>query len=522
MKCYEKFSENDRQIIFNNFWKLGNKSRQRDFLIQCVVKGSVKRIRTKMISRRSNTYSYFLSYMGEKYQVCQQYLLTTLDIKQKFLIYTTNNCSPVATALSDSRGQVIPKNKLNEIIVSKLHEFIKKLPAVPSHYCRASTTKKYLPAEFMNILRLYAVYKDYCKTNNDTPVSKYFFRKVFTEEYNLGFHLPKKDKCRTCSKFDNIINLYGGSSQDESMINHQQHINDKEDCKAMFLKYQKPLDSTRSLCVSFDLQKVLNTPKGDNMNLYYSRKFSTYNLTIYESRNQNAFCYLWDETIGNRGCNEIVSCIYNYLIRVDHRQSITSIALFCDSCAGQNKNKAMFAMIQYVLKFELKCITEIKLTFLLPGHTYMPVDSIHATIERFIKKTTVWAPSEWPPIIRNARTNPRPLEVIELKSTEFLDWKQFSTTFFPNILKTETGERVMNSKLRSLLFIKIDEDVDIMIFESYKFEECPKKLKVIKKRGRFVQKPTLPKKCYERKLPISSAKFKDLSDLCKNGIIPEK
>ncbi|XP_029343269.1 uncharacterized protein LOC107884503 isoform X2 [Acyrthosiphon pisum] len=61
-----------------------------------------------------------------------------------------------------------------------------------------------------------------------------------------------------------------------------------------------------------------------------------------------------------------------------------------------------------------------------------------------------------------------------------------------------------------------------MIFESYKFEECPKKLHVIKKRGRFAQTPTLPNKCYERKLPISSAKFKDLSDLCKNGIIPEK
>lgn len=65
-KCYEKFSENDRQVIFDNFWKLGDKSRQRNFLIQCVIKGSVKRIRTKTISRRSNTYSYFLSYMGEK------------------------------------------------------------------------------------------------------------------------------------------------------------------------------------------------------------------------------------------------------------------------------------------------------------------------------------------------------------------------------------------------------------------------------------------------------------------------
>lgn len=123
------------------------------------------------------------------------------------------------------------------------------------------------------------------------------------------------------------------SLQDESIINHQQHLNDKEDCKAMFLKYQKRIDNS-TLCVSFDHQKVLNTPKGDNMNLYYSRKFSTYNLTIYENINQNSFCYLWGEITGNRGCNEIVTCIYNYLISVDERKTIKSIALFSDSCAG--------------------------------------------------------------------------------------------------------------------------------------------------------------------------------------------
>lgn len=181
----------------------------------------------------------------------------------------------------------------------------------------------------------------------------------------------------------------------------------------------------------------------------------------------------------------------------------------------------MFAMISYVLKYVLKYITEIKLTFFLPGHTYMPVDSIHATIETFIKKKTVWAPSEWPPLIRNARTNPRPLEVIELKSTDFMDWKQFCTSVFPNILKTVSGEKIMSSKLKSLLFTKKGDDVDVLLFQSYKYEEYPKKLQVIKKSGRYL-KPTSPKTCYDGKLPILAAKFKDLSDLCKNGKIPEK
>lgn len=73
--------------------------------------------------------------MGEKNQVCQQYLLRTLDIKQKFLLYTIENSSPVATAICDDRGKVIPNNKINEITVPKLHAFIKKLLAIPFHYC---------------------------------------------------------------------------------------------------------------------------------------------------------------------------------------------------------------------------------------------------------------------------------------------------------------------------------------------------------------------------------------------------
>jgi len=57
--------------------------------------------------------------------------------------------------------------------------------------------------------------------------------------------------------------------------NQEKHLKEKEECKAMFLHHQKSLDSD-SLCISFDLQKVLNAPARNNMNLYYSRKYSRY------------------------------------------------------------------------------------------------------------------------------------------------------------------------------------------------------------------------------------------------------
>lgn len=60
------------------------------------------------------------------------------------------------------------------------------------------------------------------------------------------------------------------------------------------------------VCSSFDLQKVLNTLMGPHMNLYFDRKYSYYNCSIYEFGTCNEYAYLWGEIDGLRGCNEIV------------------------------------------------------------------------------------------------------------------------------------------------------------------------------------------------------------------------
>lgn len=75
---------------------------------------------------------------------------------------------------------------------------------------------------------------------------------------------------------------------------NQLHLYEKDEYKSMFLFDQQISKCGGNFfCSSFDLQKVLNTRLGQNMNLYYSRKFSSYNCTIYESGTQNAYAYLW-------------------------------------------------------------------------------------------------------------------------------------------------------------------------------------------------------------------------------------
>lgn len=179
------------------------------------------------------------------------------------------------------------------------------------------------------------------------------------------------------------------------------------------------------------------------------------------------------ENLWTRGSNDIVSYMDKYLIQTVHSDKYKYLALYSDLCAGQNKNKAMMAIIHKTLSEDLKYINEIKLTFLIPGHTYTPVDSIHATIEHFVKNKTVWDPSEWITLIRNTRSNPKPLEIIEMKYKDFMDWKTFSLSVFPITLKNSTGDVIQISKIKSLVFQKNESIVLINVFYSYDADEIP-------------------------------------------------
>lgn len=96
-------------------------------------------------------------------------------------------------------------------------------------------------------------------------------------------------------------------------------------------------------------------------------------------------------------------------------------------------------MIGMLNKFinKAKYVTSVKITYLVPGHTYMPVDAINSTTDNFLKNRTVWAPSEWPTLIANSKKNPGPLEVKVMKFNDFFDWKTFTSSVMEKTLMTD-------------------------------------------------------------------------------------
>lgn len=81
-----------------------------------------------------------------------------------------------------------------------IRDIIKSLALVSSHYCRSTMKSHYLPSG-LSENRLYLDYKDYC-TELGVVVGKVsFYKHIFTSEFNIGFHRPKK--CEYCSEFEN-------------------------------------------------------------------------------------------------------------------------------------------------------------------------------------------------------------------------------------------------------------------------------------------------------------------------------
>ncbi|CAG9787177.1 unnamed protein product [Diatraea saccharalis] len=166
--CANKFTEDDRNNVFENYWGLGCDKRQKDYLLSCAKEKPIGRKRSSSNIRKIS-YDYFISYNGQNDR---------------------------------------------------------------------------------NISFLYLQYLNYVRENNpeSSVLLKREFRDIFKKDFNIEFHLPKKDKCAFCEKCKNL-------SPENKIIfeqtpEYKNHILDKEKCKQLFLEDQKMSKLTDSNSLS--------------------------------------------------------------------------------------------------------------------------------------------------------------------------------------------------------------------------------------------------------------------------------
>uniref|UniRef100_A0A6B2EIE4 DUF7869 domain-containing protein n=1 Tax=Phlebotomus kandelakii TaxID=1109342 RepID=A0A6B2EIE4_9DIPT len=445
--------------------------------------------------------------------------LQTLGITQQIVKTAFNKCDPLTMgAFGDKRG--ICKRKMTEddiALKESVEKHIKSFPTVDSHYTRKDSVKTYLEND-LSLAGMYRLYLDFTKENYPDlkPAAQWKYREIFDHNFNIGFHQPKKDQCAECEAFKNSSEEEKSGQSNE----YNAHLSNKNRAREL-----KDADKTKAItdekvCTAvFDFQKLLYCPIAQTNVFYYKRKLAIINFTVFDMGAKKGTCYMWNETQGKRGGNEVSSCLLKFITDACET-GVQEFLFWSDNCIGQNKNQILFSMYCWIAKRFRISITH---RFLEKGHTQNEGDSVHALIERVSRNKTIYSPEQWNGIIQNAKTTNK-YNVVEMDVPDFLDFRKIK-----NILsakKNTAGETVRWTRIREVRVSS--EDLDNFTYK-YSFDEQPQMIclaaSATQKKGRprknQVSNESLPPPVRNQPWPLQKCKYDDLQYFCNGNYIPK-
>ncbi len=381
-------------------------------------------------SRRKKSNTYSLPLNDQNVRVCQVFYLTTLDINHKRVqAYHQKKhqmCgTPVHLQWGKSANRVVP----NEV-KDGIRSHIKSLPRVELHYNRANTKKEYL-SPGLNITILYEKYVERCKESR-TPGKLHLYREIFNKEFNITFHISKKDRCDTCEAMK-----VNEAPTDEEQVNFKKHLQGKTETK---IERDNDRSDKEKFVICFDLQNVFALPTAEVSSFFYKRKLNVYHMTAHCSSNKKGYGAMWHEGHTGRAGNDIARSVLRLLEAIVEENSedprIKHIILWSDSCVPQNRNSFFASAFKVFLKNHPEILT-IEHKFCEPGHS--SIDNLHSQIESVCRHSEIGLLRM---LMKVNRSNP--LKVIQMKAEDFKD--------FSAIAREGKYVKVPFTKVKSLLF----------------------------------------------------------------------
>ena len=146
LHCFNVLSQEQRQRIFDNFWKLGWFDIQTGYLCGAVKALAVKRQYTNHTQSRRNTTRVYVHHDGRvSVHVCRMAFLRIHGISNNRLtrVLKKNATGRGETHKRDERGRHPPKNKISDVKIEAVKEHIKSFPQYSSHYsCRDNPNRR--------------------------------------------------------------------------------------------------------------------------------------------------------------------------------------------------------------------------------------------------------------------------------------------------------------------------------------------------------------------------------------------
>nr|CAH7719266.1 unnamed protein product [Callosobruchus chinensis] len=213
-----------------------------------------------------------------------------------------------------------------------------------------------------------------CSEKNLTQVaSSAIHRKVFTEEYNLGFHRPRKDQCWVCMAY-NCPQSNKASMETE----YRAHIAAKDRAREEKRLSKQFAENSKNSCNMFFLYRAIRI---------------VFNFTIYYTVSKQGDCFIWREVEGKRGSCEIAGCLYKYFESLP--KLVNQVQCFSDRCDGRNLYKYLSGMCLTAVQ-RIPNLESTELMFLVSGHSEMVRYSMHSAIFTGFKRVLkAHLPQDW-------------------------------------------------------------------------------------------------------------------------------
>ncbi|CAG4936433.1 unnamed protein product [Parnassius apollo] len=274
--------------------------------------------------------------------------------------------SPTLDIENTSSAALVPKYKH---VTQKVKIWIDLIPKVPSHYCRASSSNLYVESTFRSEKHMHDVFVEWCREHSYRAASRPTFLRVLKQE-NIAILHSRKDQCDTCCSFK-----AGNISQNE----YDDHIIKKNEAR------QAKKDAIESanekvVVITVDVQSVLLAPKLLARSLYYKLKLQCHNFTVYDCKTRKVTIYFWHEADGGVSANEFTSCLIDYIANL--APETEQVTVISDGCSHQNRNRILSSALSDLSQ---RMNISVEQLYLEKGHTMMEVNSVHSTIEQYIK-----------------------------------------------------------------------------------------------------------------------------------------
>ena len=126
--------------------------------------------------------------------------------------------------------------------------------------------------------------------------------------------------------------------------------------------------------------------------------------------------------------------------------SIKEINFYSDLCRGQRRTCNFSRMCLYAI--QKLPIVNINHKYFESGQSKMAVDSVHFTIERATKHSDMNIPSEWYTAVHFAKCTQLKYEVVEVNTSDVLDFKEVADECFMNRKSTDDRNSLSRIKVK--------------------------------------------------------------------------